>query len=487
MKKFIFFSLVLFTMGGCTKDLTHLNNDPKNPSVVPSYTLFTQAQVNMANTLGTPSVNTNIFELIVQYWQETTYTDESNYDLGTRAIPDSWWNAWYRSVLNNLQLAKGLAATDVTDPGVQKNDLALIDIMQVYAYYVLVNTYGDIPYTQALDPNNPFPKYDDAKTIELDLITRLNNDIAALNPSAGSFGNADLIYGGNVSEWLKFANSVKLKVGILLSDVDEATAKTAVESAVTAGVFTSNDDNALLPYESTPPNTNQIWVNLVQSGRLDFVANSTIVKIMSPNKDPRMPYYFTYDANGGYSGGDPGKGSSFSLLSKPGGLTKILYADPTDIGHIADPNYPGDIMDYSEVEFYLAEAASRGFNVPGTAEEHYNKAITASIIFWGGTAQQAADYLAEPSVNWATAAGDWKEKIGVQAYIAFYTRGFDEWTEFRRLDQPPLQAPSSALNDFPMRYQYPAKEQNVNEPNFKAASDAIGGDVVKTKLFWDVH
>jgi hypothetical protein len=376
---------------------------------------------------------------------------------------------------------------DVTDADLQKNDLALIDIMQVYSFYVLVNTYGDIPYTQALDASNPFPKYDDAKTIELDLITRLNNDIAALNPSAGSFGNADLVYKGDVSKWLKFANSIKLKIGILLSDVDEATAKTAVESAVTAGVFTSNDDNAILSYESSPPNTNPIWVNLVQSGRLDYVANNTILNIMVPKKDPRMPYYFTYDANGGYSGGDPGKGSTFSLLSKPGGLTKVLYSDPTDIGRIADPNFPGDIMDYSEVEFYLAEAASRGFNVPGTAEEHYNNAITASIIYWGGTAQQAAAYLAEPGVSWATAAGDWKEKIGVQAYIAFYTRGFDEWTEFRRLDQPPLQAPSSALNDFPMRYQYPAKEQNVNEPNFKAASDAIGGDVVKTKLFWDVH
>src|SRR5437763_6346063 len=115
MKKVIFFSLILFAAGGCTKNLTSLNNNPKNPTVVPSYTLFSQAQLNMANTITTPNVNTNVFELIVQYWQETTYTDESNYDLGTRAIPDSWWNAWYRDVLNNLQLAKGLAATDVTD------------------------------------------------------------------------------------------------------------------------------------------------------------------------------------------------------------------------------------------------------------------------------------------------------------------------------------------------------------------------------------
>jgi len=487
MKKLILFSFVLFTLGSCTKHLTDLNNNPKYPGVVPSYTLFTKAQISMADTLVTPDVNTNIFGLIVQYWQETTYTDESNYDLGTRAIPDVWWNAWYRSVLNNLEIAKGLVPTDVQFADVQKNDLALIDIMQVYAYYYLVNTYGDIPYTEALNPDNPFPKYDDAKTIELDLISRLDADIAALDPSVESFGYADLIYKGDVSKWLKFANSIKLKIGILLSDVDEATAKTAVESAVAAGVFTSNDDNAMLDFESTPPNTNPIWTNLVQSGRLDFVANSTIVNMMTAKNDPRLPYYFTFDANGGYSGGDPGQGSTFSLYSKPAGLTKILYNDQTDIGHIADPNFAGDLLDYTEVELYLAEAAARGFSVGGTAEEHYNNAITASILFWGGTAQQAAAYLAQPNVKWATAPGDWKQKIGTQAYIAFYTRGFDEWTEYRRLDQPALEAPESALSEFPVRFLYPVKEQNVNQPNYEAASTAIGGDLVTTRLFWDVN
>jgi hypothetical protein len=485
MKKLIIFSFTLLLLAGCTRDLPHLNNDPKHPTTVPSYTLFSQAQFNLASTLATPNVNTNIFELIAQYWQETTYLDESNYDLGTRAIPDNWWNALYRNVLNNLQLAKGLVPTDVIDPDEQKNDLAMIDILQVYTYYYIVNTYGDIPYTQALDASNPFPKYDDAKTVESDLITRLDADIAALDAGAGSFGSADLIYSGDISAWKKFANSIKLKIGILMADVDPGLAKSTVESAVASGVFTSNDDNALFVFSSSPPNTNPIWVNLVQSGRLDFVANSTIVDIMKGINDPRLPYYFTFDANGDYSGGDPGQGSTFSLYSKPAGLTKILYSDATDIGRIADPDFPGDLLDYSEVEFYLAEAAARNFNVGGTAEEHYNKAITASITYWGGSDADAAAYLAQPSVAYATAAGDWKKKIGTQAYIAFYTRGYEGWTEFRRLDEPSIQAPPSALSEFPVRYLYPVKEENVNQPNYEAASSAIGGDEVTTKLFWD--
>ena len=142
-------------------------------------------------------------------------------------------------------------------------------------------------------------------------------------------------------------------------------------------------------------------------------------------------------------------------------------------------------MGYDEVEFFLAEAVARGYNVGGTADTHYNNAITASILWWGGSAVQAAAYLAQPSVAYATAAGNYKQKIGTQKYLALYTRGWDEWIEVRRLDYPVLVAPSSALTAFPVRYTYPVNEQNLNTTNYNAAATAIGGDKVITKLFWD--
>ena len=163
----------------------------------------------------------------------------------------------------------------------------------------------------------------------------------------------------------------------------------------------------------------------------------------------------------------------------------ILAGDPTDIGHLSDPTFPSDLLDYSEVEFYLAEAAERGFTVPGTAEDHYNNAITASIEYWTGSAGGATAYLAQPAVAYTTATGTWQQKIGTQAYLAFYNRGFDAWTEQRRLDFPVLPVPNNAVSDFPVRLAYPTKEQNVNEPNWTAASAAIGGDKVTTKLFFD--
>lgn len=474
MKKLVVIAFSIFLLGSCKKekDLANLNIDPKHPATVPSYTLFTQAQLNLSNTVTSSNVNLNIFRLIEQYWTETTYTDESNYDLGTRAIPDGWWNAFYRDVLNNFEQSKNFAKTDVTDADIQKNDLALIDIQEVYAFYYLVNTYGNIPYSQALSIDNPFPKYDDAATIYSDLLTRLDADIAALNTSAESFGGADIVYNGDVSKWKKFANSLKLKMGILIADADPAKAKTAVEAAA-PNVFTSNDDNAVFTYLASPPNTNPIWVDLVQSGRQDFVAANTIVNMMSAMNDPRIPAYFTTDASGsGYSGGVPGKGNSFPAFSKPG-------------SSITSPDFPGLLLDYSEVEFALAEAVERGFSVGGTAATHYNNAVTASITYWGGSAGDAIAYLAQPSVAYATATGTYKQKIGNQLYIALYNRGLDEWIAQRRLDFPVITAPTTALSEYPVRFTYPVKEQNVNQPNYEAASAAMGGDLVTSKLFWD--
>jgi hypothetical protein len=473
MKK-IFVMIVCFVLvtAGCRKNITDLNIDPKNPSSSPSYAFFTNAQRTLMNTLASSNVNLNIFRLIMQYWQETTYTDESNYDLGTRSINDAVWNALYRDVLRDFQESKNLIPTDVADENVQQNQLAIAEIMQVVTWYYLVTTYGDIPYSEALDIDKPFPKYDDAKTIYNDLLARLDGAIGDLNTSAGSFGSADLIYGGNVAAWKKFANSFKLKMGMTIADDDNAKAKSVVEAAVAAGVFTSNADNAEFHFLSTPPNTNPIWVDLVQSGRKDFIASEAIIDEMNALEDPRIDNYFTEDAAGDYSGTEAGAGGAYETFSKPDEA-------------ITAPDFPALLLDYAEVEFFLAEARERGYNVSGTAQQHYNNAITASILYWGGTIAEANAYLAQPSVNYATAAGTWREKIGVQKWIALYNRAWEAWIEWRRLDYPHLDPAVDAQSVIPLRYPYPVNEQNVNRINYEAAATAIGGDLVETKLWWD--
>src|SRR4051794_2671674 len=170
MKKILSIAIASVLFWSCTKNLTDKNVDPKNPDIVPSYTLFSYAEKQMADLLTTTDVNTNIFRLLAQHWTETTYTDESNYDINSRDIPVQWFNGFYRDVLYNLERAKTLVPIDVVDPGEQKNDIAMADILQVYTYYYLVTTFGNIPYSEALNIDQIQPKYDDAATVYADLL-----------------------------------------------------------------------------------------------------------------------------------------------------------------------------------------------------------------------------------------------------------------------------------------------------------------------------
>ena len=479
MKK-ILFLFIAFSVAGlssCTDDLTGLNTNPKRSTEAPAPTLFANAERNLVDIMTTPNVNSNIFRLLSQQWTETTYTDESRYDLGTRNIPQNFWNILYRDVIADLKESKRVVeAADPTfsDPVVNQNQWQIAEILEVYAWSILITTYGDIPYSSALDINNVFPTYEDDRVIHSDLIERLDGAISKLDPSAESLGSFDIIYEGDVAQWIKFANSLKLRLGMIIADVDQGTAATIVQEAVAGGVFESNEDNAAFEYLESSPNTNPVWVNLVQSGRRDFVAANTIVDLMEDLNDPRIPLYFTKDRNGGFTGGIYGSSNSYSAFSKPS-------------GQITDPEAPGVLLSYSEVEFLLAEAAARGINVGGTAEEHYNAAVTASIVEWGGTEAEAMDYLSQPGVSYTTATGDFRQKIGTQKWIALYNRGHEAWTEYRRLDAPEFNEVASPIGDFPLRYPYPVNEQNLNTSNYQSASTAMGGDLVTTKLFWDVR
>ncbi|MEP6613357.1 MAG: SusD/RagB family nutrient-binding outer membrane lipoprotein [Mucilaginibacter sp.] len=490
MKKTALIFAALLTLGACKKDLTSLNVDPKNPSTVPSYSLFTEAERLLTNTVTSPSVNLNIFRLIEQQWTETQYLNETQYQLSYRKQPDGIWTALYTNTLQNFEKSKQAMVVDVKDAGTLKNQTAIADILQVYSYYYLVTTFGNIPYSEALDISKPFPKYDDAKTVYAALLTRLDADIAALDPNSGSIGAADIIYGGDVNKWKKFANTFKLKMGITIADSDPAKAKATVEAAVAAGVFTSNDDNALFQYVATPPNTNPVWVNLVQSQRHDFVGTSQFIDLLKPNtptQDPRLPYFFAKSAsNNIYEGADNGSGDgslAFSDYSLPAGP----LLTPGAIGNLTNPDFPGLLLDYSETEFNLAEAVARGYAVGGTIQSHYIAAISASVLYWTG-ANPTGAFLLQTNIAYATAPGTTPlQKIAGQEYIALYNRGWDAWTVNRRLDYPALVPPPSAFSDFPVRFTYPISEQNVNKPNYDKASAAIGGDVVTTKLFFDTH
>jgi hypothetical protein len=474
MKKLLIVSFSLILIGSsCTKDITKLNEQTKRAGSVPAETLFSNALKVLTDQTASCNVNTNVFRFTVQHWAATTYQDEPQYDFSTRAIPDGIWSRLYRNVLNNLKEAKGLIEANTTlTAGEKANKLAICDIVQVYTYYYLVTSFGNIPYTEALDYDNLFPKYEDAKTVYYDLLTRIAADVAALKPAEGGItAKQDLLYNGKVASWAKFANSLQLRMAMTISDFDAAKAK-AVFEAANAGAFTSAADNAVFKYLATTPNTNPLWVDLVQSGRQDMVAGKALLDTLKSMSDPRLSLFFRPNNDGKYVGGVVGMNNTFGAVSKPS-------------DQMALPNFPALLLGYAEVEFLRAEAIERGFTVDGTAKDHYENAIKASILFWEGTEAMASTYLATPDVAYATASGDYKQKIGFQKWIALYNEDFQGWVEIRRLDFPKLTPPVGAKSGFPNRLPYSQAEQRLNPDSYKEAAGAIGGDKVETKLFWD--
>lgn len=481
MKKIgILFIMVIATVITSCKKLEDLNVNEKAATNVPSETLFANALRNFADQMTTSSNNFNVLRLFSQYWAATTYVDESRYDIISRPIPANEFTTIYRDVLSDLKECKRIVENEssvISTDAEKKNKIAITEIISVFAFQREVDIFGNIPYGDALDPNNISPAYDDAQGIYAKLFSRLDAAIASIDENAGGFGTADLLYKGNMKKWKLFGNSLKVKLAINAADVAGLDPAAKISSAMSAGLLGSSADDASFPYLTTPPNTNPVWTNIVSANRKDWVASNTLVDLMNSLSDPRRSKYFAGNIKD--SGGNPiYVGGIYGSLNTYASFTQL---SPT----LLLPDRKSPLLSYTEIQFYLAEAAARGF-IGGSAETYYNAGITSSILEWGGTNADALLYLANPKVAYLTAAGTFKEKIGAQAWIAYYDRGDIAWNSWRRLDAPKFNAPDKmTYADIPVRYLYPHNEQTLNNANYTAAAAAIGGDSKATKLFWD--
>lgn len=473
MKNIIKISLVSACIGlalsSCQSDLTSLNDDPKHPSVLPSDNLLATALYQSSYYMDNPSVNFNNYRFFTQQMSETQYPDETQYNLVTRNQPRNHFNRMYVYSINNLKQAKMNLVNEVEADDIRANKLATLEIEEIFIWENLVNTFGDIPYSEAFKPDEILtPKYDDAKTIYLDLIKRIDAVTATIKPSAT--GYSDLVYGGNMTKWKKFANSIKLRLGINLADVDPALSKATAESAIAAGVISSDTEAYKFSYDGNTF-SNPVYDNLVASGRNDFLPSELTINTMKALSDPRMDVWFT-KVGGVYKGG------VFGELNDP--YTNFSQLSP----YFRSATTASNLLSYAEVAFLKAEAAARGYSVGGTAADLYIAAVTESMRENGVSTTNTVTYLAANPFNVA----NWKQSIGTQAWIAMFNKGFASWNFTRRLDNPILvNPPKSNLSSVPYRMPYSDQEYVLNGANVNAAASKIGGDKATTKLFWDVN
>lgn len=472
-------SIALMSFVSCERDISILNVDPKNPAVVPTENLVTTVSYYMASAHTSASVNENITRFFTQQWTETTYTSESNYFFEQRNQNQFYWNNTYREILGPLAKAKTFLASEKEDATqslaiqakIKANKNAVLEILSIYGWMTLVDSFGDVPYTQALQTETGAvilqPAYDDAATIYTSLQARLAAVTASIDTSLPSY-DSEPYYRGDMSKWLKVANTIKLQMGLNLYDVNAATSKSLVESAYQSGVITAAADNFQFPFDAGQF-SNPVYLNLVANNRNDFLPSDIYLNFIKNNNDPRLPKYFTLAPDGTYKGG------VYGLLNTYANFSKV-----TD--RIKAPTAPGQIFDEVSVKFMLTEAAARGFSVGGSASTWYNEAVTASMLDWEVDPADIATYLAAHPYN----AANWKKSVGEEAWVAMNNRGFEAWYFWRRLDYPVL--PNAPTSEFGLvrRMPYPLGERNNNRANYTVAAGKItGGDIYSSKVFWD--
>lgn len=454
------------------------NLNPKAATAVPTGTIVTNAQVALANNIDAISVNTNINRMLCQYTTEVTYVEGARYIFSDRQINDTYWNNYYRDVLMDLNEAKLLYAEETGSDAAmaaRDNKLAILEIMEVYTYQTLVDTWGDVPYTEALGGiDNPTPVYDDAASIYNQIITRLDDAIAQLraNADAGSFGGEDVFFQGDVAMWIKAAGSMQLRMGMRLADTNASLSESLVTAAIATGVLEDGESWELV-YTGVTPHVNVIYDAFIVDQRKDYVPCNTFVDFMLAKSDPRLPLFASTVPD------------TTIYLGMPYGLEGgDAYQD---YSHFSDQmfsaTWPSVVVDYAEVQLMLAHAAARGYTTPMSAQEHYDAGVTGSVVSWGGDPADAAAYLA---ADGAYDGANWKQSIGEQIWVACYNRGNEGWNHWREFDVPVMTpAENMSVLDIPLRWPYPFNEIDLNGTNYEAAASSIGGDDVRTQVFWD--
>jgi len=491
-------ALMLAAAACHTDRLTAVNRNPNSPTDAPPGPLFTSAaNASVSRWLG--GYDFGQVEILTQHLAETTYPQEDEYVNLQADRTSGWFDNSYTNDLEDLRklIAKGVTAKQ---PGIY----GPAEVLQTWDFDYLTDTYGDVPYSNALkaDSGVVTPAYDPQKTIYAGFFTTLKSatDAMAADPSGDpGLGGADPIYGGNLAQWEKFANSLHARYAMRLVNVDPATADAELRAALagTGGVFQSNSDNAEMNWPGDGVSDNP-WSNTLKT-RDDRRMSRTLMNLMVPTNDPRVPVYSqpvvdsTIYPNG--FGGMPNglsqdsAGKWFRLASRPG---TIFYPGVTSYGTFgtaAGEKTPSYLMTYAELLFIEAEAAERGMAglTPVQAPAFYDAAITASMNQWGITDNaRIAAFLADTAVAYKAGVAGLKQ-IATQKWIALYTDGGQAWSEWRRTCQPSTVAPgpNTIVNFVPRRFFYSITEASVNATNLNAAIARQGPDNFATRIYWD--
>lgn len=510
---------LITTFSGCSS-FGDINNDPEaiTPSVM-DYTLeFTNVQQYCYGTEYEAWRNGLIYcSTMLQhtastesYWCGDKYTYSDGYN-------SAFWDRMYPNGIRNvIDLMENWKDSEKYYPEYQ-----MARIMKVLLFHRMTDMYGDCPYSEAGQgyyKANGYPKYDKQQDIYTDMLKELKEAAENLNGKTSTIGSADIIYGGDCAKWRKFSYSLMLRLAMRLSKVDPNTAKTWVATAVSGGLFASNDDNAKVnhPSATTSNNSCEPFGKIYCHEDPDACRMSeSFVSLLKSTSDPRLRLLCTIvaDPSKKIGSGDWQMGDTVAThqLGMPNGYDETTGASSATYLKNA-PNYPGSkngysvvnrytyaridaptfLVTYAENQLLLAEAAYRGW-ISGSAETYYNEGVKASMKqfnqFTTGLAPSDAEisnYLRLNPYNAATAL----KQINTQYYINTFSDDYETFANWRRSGYPVLKTVNYIGNvtsgTIPRRFTYSSGEASINSTNYlEAVSRLTGGDKMTSRIWWD--
>ena len=503
--------LSVIFINSCTKDFDEINKDPNYPGLE-------KASPDMLLTNAVESLTDRVHEIFighemgsgwVQHMAKVQYTDEDRYNYRISVVNNTWNSLYGNSGMDVETILRYAKANNL------KNYEGVALVLKSYISSLLTDMFGDVPYSQAWkavdDVSATLPAYDTQESIYMDVIAKLDTANSLLSVTNEKV-KGDILYAGDITKWKKFANSLRLRLLLRMSDKNisfvttEMSKMTDAANAETYPIFESNADNASLVYLGSLPNNNPINEN--RKTRDDHRVSKTLVDFMYTN-NPKVDWRITAYAQlaespGDYVGLPNGLLSADALAYKGNGLkeTSTLGVDFTSA------TAPGVLMSFAELKFILAEAAVKGYIGGGiaVAQTHYEAGILASYqqheativartkaLFGPATATLASlytDYMTNGGAAWDPTIA--MNQIAYEKWIALFDQGLQAFIEWRRLDYPVLTAPVASENSgkVPSRYPYPSDENArngssldaaVQAQNFSSSADLNG------KVWWDIH
>ena len=487
----------------CEEDLAEMNINPHTSQIMTYDAQFLYVQGRAHSDHGQrvmsfyATVIQQLASLVTGEAPGDKYTD-SNDNIGTM------YTASYTSIIKNVV---DLIERTKDDPDLS-NYHNIARIMRVYAFSKLTDNSGDIPYSEGglgyLETIFT-PVYDTQESIYADMLNELNTAIPALSASKKTYGSSDSYYNGDITQWKKLGYSLMLRLGMRMQKVNATLASQWVNTAVSGGVFTSNDDNQVFHHSGDA--INNTINHSMMSNFNRFRVTGFFVDMLADNGDPRLELFCeNYDK--------PDEGPKL-IWGVPNGLDGTTFEDPANnplgltwnecayfnreiLGYLDAPylDAPDIGLNYSEVLFIQAEAVLRGW-ISGDATALYEAGVTASMTMWdiytGITVPDAAAIQAYLTAN---PFDDSYEMIGNQMYLTNYRSYMEAFANWRRTGFPvltPVNYPGNVTNGvIPRRCPLDGWGSintgvEQNQENYDAMVARQGPDSFTTRVWWDVQ